>query len=113
MDGMIIDDLWILDEDRHPRRARSLAEWGEFFGSGVDHRRVARTGEKDLFVSTVFLGIDHGFGRGPPILFETIIFRNGQPDDTWRCSDWDTALIQHKKACEVAGFHSQKVFTPF
>lgn len=31
-----------------------------------------------LFVSTVWLGVDHNFGfnRGPPIIFETMVFKN-------------------------------------
>jgi hypothetical protein len=31
-----------------------------------------------LLVSTVFLGIDHGHGRGAPVLFETMIFDDGK-----------------------------------
>ena len=35
---------------------------------------VARTDNGVLFVSTVFLGINHGLGRSRPLLFETMAF---------------------------------------
>ena len=40
----------------------------------IDDRRVALTELKAHEVSTVFLGIDHNFGLGPPLLFETMVF---------------------------------------
>lgn len=56
-------------------------------------------------VSTVFLGIDHGFGReGPPILFETMVFSAGTFDDQWceRCSTWEEAEAMHKRGVAFA-----------
>lgn len=32
-------------------------------------------------VSTVFLGLDHRYGDGPPIVFETMVFWHGHPMD--------------------------------
>jgi hypothetical protein len=53
-------------------------------------------------VSTVFLGLDHAFGEGPPILFESMVF---PVDDNGRVvyaevacnrySTWDEAVIGH------------------
>lgn len=38
-------------------------------------RRVAETTLPDgKWVSTVWLGIDHSFGSGPPLIFETMVF---------------------------------------
>lgn len=66
---------------------------------GAAGRRVALT-ETDLFrVSTVFLGLDHRFGKGPPLIFETMVFVN---DDSWedeetiRYSTYDDALTGHQ-----------------
>jgi hypothetical protein len=39
-------------------------------------------------VSTVFLGIDHQYGGGPPLLFETMAF--GLPDDDEICERYST-----------------------
>lgn len=42
----------------------------------IAERRIARTQiTPEVHVSTVFLGLDHGYGNdGPPILFETMVF---------------------------------------
>lgn len=62
-----------------------------------------------MFVSTIFLGIDHRhIGDGPPILFETMIFKDDLthgPDHDFinyqtRCSTWDEAMQMHADACE-------------
>lgn len=80
-----------------------LMTWAKWFEAGCDNRRVASTKRDGIHVSTVFLGLDHQWGEGPPILFETMIF--GGPHDEWqdRCSTWDQAIVMHCKACELAG----------
>ena len=62
--------------------------------------------DKDIRVSTVFLGVDHRFNfsgdDGPPILFETMIF-GGQHDQYQdRYCTYDQALAGHQRACELA-----------
>lgn len=63
----------------------------------LEGRTVAKTKIGDVMVSTVFLGIDHSFGRGPPMLFETMVF--GGPMDQYqeRCSTWDEAVEMHER----------------
>ena len=39
-----------------------------------------KIGDKDYQVSTVDLGMDHSFGSGPPLYYETIIFQDYQSD---------------------------------
>jgi hypothetical protein len=46
---------------------------------GGHNRVLAQTEVGPLLVSTVFLGVDHDFGGGPPVLWETMIFN--APDD--------------------------------
>jgi hypothetical protein len=50
-----------------------VLQWGEAFEKS--DRRVSQTmtpyGER---LSTVFLGLDHSFGEGPPLIFETMLF---------------------------------------
>lgn len=61
--------------------------------------RIVRKHEADgVRVSTVFIGLDHSFGDGPPLLFETMIF--GGPRDGWmdRYSTWDEAEEGHERA---------------
>jgi hypothetical protein len=65
---------YILDENRQPV-AVDLLTWGRWFEEEPDRRRVAETFTELCWVSTIFLGVDHNFiGRGPPILFETMVF---------------------------------------
>lgn len=81
-----------------------LFEWGRMF-ENQESRRVARTGDDDHFVSTVFLGIDHGFGEGPPLIFETMAFLNGEEQDMTRSSTWAEAERQHRDMCiKVLGY---------
>ena len=75
-----------------------LMTWGEWFET--HDRQVAYTEQDEVRVSTVFLGIDMGFGDGPPVLFETMVFRG---HDDWReegceryCT-WDEAEAGHKR----------------
>jgi hypothetical protein len=57
----------------------------------------------ECLVSTVFLGLDHRFfGKGPPLLFETMIFGGPLDHETWRYSSWDDAETGHAVAVRKA-----------
>lgn len=68
----------------------------EAFGPDRSDRRVARDELAAGSVSTVFLGIDHGWG-GSHLWFETMIF--GGPHDQWqdRYETYDQAEAGHKR----------------
>lgn len=92
----ILGELWVLDEDNKPVKARSIVEWGEFMQG--DMRVVARqTVRPGVNVSTVFLGINHQWQRGhPPVLFETMVFRSdGTCRVAGRYETWAKAVIGH------------------
>lgn len=69
--------------------------WANWF-SDPAKRKVALTNiTNDVFVSTVFLGLDHRFGQqGPPILFETMSFGTNYEYQR-RYSTWQEALDGH------------------
>ena len=46
-------------------------------------------------LSTVFLGIDHGFNSEVPILFESLVFQGSMDQTMERYSTWDAAEIGH------------------
>lgn len=49
-----------------------LMEWAAALEGS---RQIARTTLPDgKWVSTVWLGLDHSFGDGPPLIFETMVF---------------------------------------
>jgi hypothetical protein len=53
----------------------------------------------EIHVSTVFiLGINHAFGDGDPLLFETMIFDGPLDGYQVRYSTWEQAEVGHKEA---------------
>ena len=84
--------LYILD-GHEPVACINTHAWGEFMQ--VNDRRVALTEWKDVRVSTVFLGLDHSFGMGPPILFETMVFGGPFDQERDRYVTWDEAEAGH------------------
>lgn len=65
----------------------SLADLGRLL-SDLSYKRVGYTKVMDgadpaktFDVSTVWLGIDHRFDDGPPIIFETMVFSEGEASE--------------------------------
>ena len=51
-----------------------MMEWGTLCND-LDYKVLARTDLPDgKWVSTVWLGLDHSFGGGAPLIFETMVF---------------------------------------
>jgi hypothetical protein len=67
---------FILDDDGNPVACDDILEWGRWLAKSDVVRVVAQEHIGDVFVSTVFLGMDHSWGPGgsAPILWETMIF---------------------------------------
>lgn len=83
---------YTLDDDKNVVTTKDVLEWSDFLHKGERH--VATTtvkgnrllwwlGKPDYWISTVFLGIDHSFGQGPPLVFETMVFRRWAPWKRW------------------------------
>jgi hypothetical protein len=85
---------YILD-GKVPKSCKDASEWGEWFNNCGDSRIIAKTEVGESVVSTVFFGIDHNFGNGPPLLFETMIFGGKFDEECWRCSTWEEAEARH------------------
>lgn len=78
-----------------------IMEWAKAF-ERTSERIVKQTDlPNDVRVSTVFLGLDHSFGTGEPLLFETMIFGGEHNDYTERCSTWEQAEAQHERCIEM------------
>lgn len=85
-----------------------FAEWSK------DHsnRRVAYTEVGALRISTVFLGINHGFG-GKPLWFETMVFVGNDFSNEVYCDRYETieeareghrkTVIEYSKADDCTG----------
>jgi hypothetical protein len=63
-----------------------LMTWTE--KNDPEYKRVAEDTVSPYWISTVWLGIDHQHGDGPPLIFETMVFRLG-PDGEVNFSDID------------------------
>jgi len=76
-----------------------LMTWAKNLETG--DRIVKQENIGDVRVSTVFLGIDHNFGEGEPLLFETMIFGGEHDQYQDRCFTWEQAEEMHKKAVKL------------
>lgn len=99
-------DKYIL-VDREPVPEPDMEKWGAWFQNAnrivrKDTAKVSLDGKPigNIEVSTVFLGIDHAFGGGKPLLFETCVFGGALDGEYERCSTWEAAEKMHEKMCE-------------
>ena len=85
-------------ENKIPKRV-SLRKWAEWFSE--NDRIVKQEHIGDIFISTVFLGLDHNHWGGNPHLFETMVFDENDNDIyCTRCSSWDEAEKMHEDAIQ-------------
>lgn len=54
-----------------------LKTWAQLF-EDIEYRRIGLDEVGDFTVSTVWLGLDHNWSGGEPIIFETMVFDNTQ-----------------------------------
>jgi hypothetical protein len=99
---------YILDADGEAIPADFLT-WVRWFETAdrVLAQDRDESGQTPILVSTVFLGVDHNFRRdGPPVLWETMIFRDNKSDDVYceRYTSRADALAGHQRACTLAGW---------
>ena len=87
------DKYILVGHDAVPER--SLMKWAKWFEKA--ERIVAKSNCGGVFVSTVFLGINHQFGEGLPLLFETMVFGENMME---RYSTWDEAVNGHERMCQ-------------
>lgn len=85
---------------KEPVLETDLLKFGQWFETA--NRIVKQTHLPDnIKVSTVFLGIDHGFGSDKPVLFETMVFGGEHDQYQDRYSTWDEAEAGHQKTIEM------------
>lgn len=98
-----------------PVVCNDILVWGKWFQNSPD-MRVKQEEIGQFKISTVFLGMDHNWGDGPPLLFETMIFGGGESDlNEWqdRCGTLDAAKAMHARAvalvnAEIAAINAKK-----
>lgn len=85
MDGEPIDDIQAMLLFRN-FNDRIVAQ--TYIGEGLD----------EVHVSTVLLVINHQFGNGPPLIFETMVFGGNLDQDQYRYSTLEEAKEGHARA---------------
>jgi len=91
---------YILDGEE-PKLVEDVLEWARWYE--IADRYVAKTVlPNGTRVSTVFLGIDHSFTDGKPILFETMIFGGRHDGYQERYATWEEAEAGHKQTLLIA-----------
>jgi hypothetical protein len=91
---------YILDAEGNPIHAPDLLTWGKWLEAADRHIGNWKS-PQGTYVSTVFLGLDHQWGDGPPVLWETMIF--GGKDDQFqeRYTSRADALAGHERAVQL------------
>jgi hypothetical protein len=78
-----------------------ILEWGRWMNASIsknENRCVAQTRiNKDVYISTVFLGVDHNFSNpgDPPVLWETMVFGGEYNEEQERYSSGIDAIRGH------------------
>ena len=86
------------DRDGNPI---SLDRWIELFHD-KSYQQIAASTIGDVFVSTVWMGIDHGHGYSDwPIIFETMLFGpDGEGGECYRYCTKEDARAGHEEIVE-------------
>jgi len=101
---------YVLNENHEPvpepDGLKAAAWFGDFTNRVVGQHEIGES-----FVSTVFLGLDHSFGSGPPILFETWIQGGPLNDRMERYTTWGEAVAGHTSFLRVLAEPTGQPFT--
>lgn len=109
---MKTNDKYTLDTTGNPVAEPDLMKWAKWY----EQRDVRRVADErfdaagiEMRVSTVFLGIDHSFGDGPPVLWETMIFGGPLDQEQDRCSATASRPKRCTLGCSPAPFTSNQL----
>ena len=87
-------------KDGVPVPESDLLAWAKWLEND-DNKRVAVTEVGEARISTVFLGLDHSFGTGAPVLFETMVFGGELDQHQQRYYTLEEAMIGHERIVAV------------
>jgi len=81
----------------------SMNQWSAMF-KDWDAKNVAQTdvgvSGGTVHVSTIWLGLDHNWGGGPPLIFETLVQGGSLDQEMDRYTTEAEALAGHAAMCE-------------
>lgn len=83
-------------KDGVPVHEPDIKKWGLWFQTA--DRVLNKTKVEGVEVSTVFLGLDHGFDNEDlPVLWETMIFGGPHDQEEWRYTSREEAMAGHER----------------
>lgn len=103
----MLDIYYILDDagedPHHPASMDEYFEWCTKVG-GITMQIALDVLPGDVRVSTIFMSLDHGFGSGAPVLYETMVFGGLDRGYQRRYRTKKQALAGHKQTiAEISG----------
>lgn len=97
-------ETYILNVNHIPMPIGDMIRWGQWMETADLHLALTEgvirlDGQRwgVSRISTVFLGLDHAFNGGPPILFETMVFDGPLDGLQLRYRSWDEAVATHDR----------------
>lgn len=92
--------IYYILKDKEAIPVDDVMEWATSY-EDTDNRKIGEDRIRGKYISTVFLGLDHSFGDGPPLLFETMVFPdeqdNWREEEGYRYSTYEEAEAGHKE----------------
>ena len=94
-------------KNEQPDPEPDIEKWGQWFST--DDRIIQQNNVNGIFISTIFLGLDHNFlGGTKPILWETMIFNLHIDEPQWRYDSLEKALKGHQQALRMVDLAIRK-----
>ena len=103
-------DTYILSKDKKVIKEPNLDIWSKSRAKSNWLVQKNVIPDKNIEISTVFLGIDHSFsGAKEPLLFETMVFGGPLDQEMDRCSTYKQAERMHEVMCNRVKETMQKL----
>lgn len=91
---------YILDDEDKPIRS-TIDDYSKWLQENPERKAVKQEHVGDVYISTVFLGLDHSWNEGKPVLWETMIFGGEHDQYMDRYSSVEGALQGHEHALNL------------
>lgn len=88
---------YILDNLNNPVLEPDYTKYGQWMQARENRRLGIHRMPDGTKVSTVFLGLDHGWNGGPPVLWETMVFGGKYDQEQDRYISYDEAVQGHRQ----------------
>lgn len=87
--------MYAILKDKKVIKVDNVIEWGKWYEANTNSRILDKTQVGKDTVSTVFMGLDHGFTKGKSLWFESMVFPDCEIVEQYET--WEEARIGHDK----------------